>query len=375
MTDGTPAKLSAPSKARKLLVAAVFWLLIPIAGEAVVRGRAWFKYGSANAVMDDMTTSDPASGLVVLRPGFAVTGRNTSIKINSLGFRGDEIARKKPPNTIRIACMGASTTFSADVSNNHKTWPHQLQEALQTEYPDVKIEVINAGVPGYVIADSAVALKQRVLPLEPDIVILAAHNDIVYDTREEAVRRGFIAPTENNLWPVTKWLSRQSMLFDLVYKNSRLLLGHDGGPVRKLASVPIDMPTRYMRRVAEIDDTLRQRRIPLVLSTFVAKYRRDQSRETQLANAGMAFYYMPWMTIEALLDEVDDYNGALLQYAAAHNVPVVDDRTMIPADPQHFVDWIHLTDEGSALMAKRFQRGLDEHSLVRSAIDRLRGLS
>ena len=40
-----------------------------------------------------------------------------------------------------------------------------------------------------------------------------------------------------------------------------------------------------------------------------------QPRETQIDNASIAFYYMPWMTIDGLLDGMDLYNSASCGYA------------------------------------------------------------
>lgn len=41
-------------------------------------------------------------------------------------------------------------------------------------------------------------------------------------------------------------------------------------------------------------------------------YRRTQPRETQLDSATIAFYYIPWSTIDGLFDGIALYNQALL---------------------------------------------------------------
>src|SRR5688572_16962221 len=59
--------------------------------------------------------------------------RDTSygnLHINSHGFRGPEISVAKPPGTIRIITVGASTTFDACISNDAETWPARLQHWL-----------------------------------------------------------------------------------------------------------------------------------------------------------------------------------------------------------------------------------------------------
>jgi hypothetical protein len=109
---------------------------------------------------------------------------------------------------------------------------------------------------------------------------------------------------------------------------------------------------------------LAARNIPLVLSTFIVKYRRDQDRATQIANADVAFYYMPWMSIDGMLDAMDRYNQAILDYGRKTGTPVIDDRASIPPDSGHFTDCMHLSDKGNEAMAQRFVRGLDRTQLL-----------
>ena len=118
-----------------------------------------------------MIEFDRDANLNVPVPG-KVSGGRINIKVNSLGFRGDEFSREKPANTVRVACLGASTTFCAEVSSNHHTWPYLLQERLRKAYPGVTIEVVNAALGGYVADDNLKNLRHRVMPLDPDLVLL-----------------------------------------------------------------------------------------------------------------------------------------------------------------------------------------------------------
>jgi hypothetical protein len=81
---------------------------------------------------------------------------------------------------------------------------------------------------------------------------------------------------------------------------------------------------------------------------------------------------MPWMTIDSMLDAIDEYNAAIVEFGRSHNVPVVDDRTFIPADSQHFVDWAHMTDAGCLRMAERFHNFLQRSGLMQQVVDRSR---
>lgn len=349
---------------RKLLYSAVLVVGALLLCETALRIRAWMRYGTAGpSIRDPMVAYDPAADLYVPTPGYEVKGARLHIRINSLGFRGDEFSRQKPSNTVRIAILGASTTFNAEVSSNHATWPHRLQVKLRDAYPAVNIEVINAGVGGYVARDNLKSLRVRVLPLDPDLVIYyEANNEIVHDTRELALERGLIGRQRSSR--LVAAMSSVSLMFDLFHKNLVILARGRGAATATLAAVPVDLPRRFLATLDEMRVELERHGVPFVLSTFIVKYRRDQDRATQIANADVAFYYMPWMSIEGMLDAMDVYNAAILEYATTHRLPVVDDRDAVPADEEHFADCMHVADKGADAMAERFYRFLRAEGLV-----------
>jgi lysophospholipase L1-like esterase len=356
---------------RKLLLFMVTLMIALIACEGAVRMRAWLRYGvTGTGVADGALMVDQELQQNVPRPGYTNKASKVSLSINSLGFRGEEFAKKKPPGAVRIACVGGSTTFCGEASDEG-AWPAQLQKLLQAKYPDVSIEVINAGVPGYRITESRRSLDRRVLPLKPDLVIYyEAQNDIAIDTRALARREGLIAQDDEYQSSFVKSLSSYSMLFDLVHKNAKILFAARDSSAGRLDSVPDDLPKRFIGELAEMSDSLAARKIPLVLSSFIVKYRRDQSRETQIANADVAFYYTPWITIDGLFDAIETYNAAIAELSRAKKIPFVDDRDAVTPDAKHFADFIHFTDAGCTQMAERFFRFFDTSNILNPIVDR-----
>jgi lysophospholipase L1-like esterase len=368
MSTATPSDKPAAQRSRrvpltrKVVYTLLLVLLLLGLCEAGLRVRAWLKYGSASTgITDDMLVYDRELELRVPRPGYQIKGAQNTVTVNALGFRGPEVSRDKPPHTIRIACVGASTTFCTGVTRDEAAWPHRLQEALHRRHPEVQFEVINAGVPGYTVHEGLKNLSKRVLPLQPDLVIYyEAANQLALDSRNLAKQRGLVAPDEAHVSPVIKTLSEYSLLFDLVYKNAKIALSQRHGPTGRLENLPKELPQGFIEQIDRMNGELKKQGIPLVLSTFVVKFRRDQDRDTQVKNADVAFYYMPWMSINTLLDGVDLYNQAVIDYAHSHRVPVVEECSSIPADAKHFVDCFHLSDDGCALMAERFAQFLDK---------------
>jgi lysophospholipase L1-like esterase len=319
--------------------------------EGAVRLRAWILYGTTAPVVSSLLVEDPATGLVVPRAGADVRGRKVQIHVDSLGFRGPEIPREKPPGTVRIACLGASTTFCGEVSSDEKTWPAQLERLLCARFPDVPIEVVNAGVPGYRISQTLASFRRRVLPLQPDLVIdYEANNDMARDTEELARARGLLG----DAGAAAGWLDRHSLLVNLVHKN--LEVRAKASSAGKLASLPPELTRSFAAELSALEDEAERAGVPLVVGTFLVKYRRGQPREVQLANADVAFYYMPWMTVDLLLDGIDAYNAAIRDVARARGIVLADDPDAVPADADHYADCMHFTDAGCERLARRFER-------------------
>jgi hypothetical protein len=111
--------------------------------------------------------------------GPAKAGENIFWSSNSWGFRGPEFELRKKEGVIRIVCLGASTTEGSQ--RDEETYPYFLQQELNRMFPDREIEVINAGHHAFIIEDLLELLRQRVFPLQPDIVLFCeATNNIQF---------------------------------------------------------------------------------------------------------------------------------------------------------------------------------------------------
>lgn len=116
-----------------------------------------------------------------LIPGESGNGLNGNfIHINSTGFRDEEYSLKKQAGIHRIMVVGDSFTFGSGV-NVEDTYCEQLERLLHnTNSPH---EVINCGVIGYDMWQNFEALKRKVLPYQPDLVILGVFFDDIGASR------------------------------------------------------------------------------------------------------------------------------------------------------------------------------------------------
>jgi lysophospholipase L1-like esterase len=90
---------------------------------------------------------------------------------NSKGFRDKEFSVEKDRDTLRIICMGDSITFGWP-AKIEDTYPKVLERLLNSQFPEKKFEVFNAGVPGYTSYQGLVWLKKDILQYNPDLIIV-----------------------------------------------------------------------------------------------------------------------------------------------------------------------------------------------------------
>ncbi len=332
---------------------ALFVILFALA-EGVVRVRAWLKHGQAVVRIEDTYRIDEQTGLRVPMPGFT-TPRLT---INNLGFRGPELPRDKPPGTYRIAFLGGSTTYCAEVSGDDKTWPYLVVEALKLAHPDRRFDYINAGVPGYTTHESLKRFEAEVSALDPDIVVIYhATNDLSGNSRKAAKAQGLSSEAGDR---TLTWLSNWSMLAYLVEKNLRVLALQAAvdDPSNKLNADPTALAAPFEDDLRKLVQTVKASGAKVALVSFVTRLRRDQTPEEKKAAAVSALYYMPYMTPDGLIDGFEAYNRTIRKVAKEEGATFVDAAMAVPGDAARFADSVHFKDQGAAAIARVVSAGL-----------------
>jgi lysophospholipase L1-like esterase len=107
------------------------------------------------------------------RPGFSGVFPASDIipfSVNSLGYRGKEPARGK--QVERLLVVGDSFTFGLKV-RDCETYSFLLGEELSRRFPDVEIDVVNAGVPGYSCFQEFHRLRRSLSLFHPRLVLVA----------------------------------------------------------------------------------------------------------------------------------------------------------------------------------------------------------
>ncbi len=137
-------------------------------------------------------------------------GNPGSPEFNSQGYLGPERTTAKPEGTLRVACVGGSTTANS--------YPEQLEQRLQTLVgADTPVEVLNFGALGWTSLHSLVNLAVGGVDYQPDyVVVLHAHNDVaILGHRGE--RRDYACSLHPYCYqtprPTELWLLRHSMAY------------------------------------------------------------------------------------------------------------------------------------------------------------------
>lgn len=109
-------------------------------------------------------------------------------RTNSLGLRGDEITVPKPVGTYRVVVLGDDAIL-APSSPDEATVPARIQMRLQSVSPS-RVEVVNAALPQAVPETAAILYRQRLLALQPDVVILHVHAHQIAE--DQALRKWMV---------------------------------------------------------------------------------------------------------------------------------------------------------------------------------------
>jgi lysophospholipase L1-like esterase len=165
-------------------------------------------------------------GVGDLEPSFENTitvlaNRPYQLRTNSAGLRNSAEVNDDPA-VIRVLAIGDSYTFGAYV-HNQEDYPARLEQYLNQRYAATgpRFQVLNAGVPGYTIADQLAYMRDKGLRLDPDLVIVGFYTNDIIDylpQKRDIYARAVVMASANTaelpqLTPTAAWLYRHSALF------------------------------------------------------------------------------------------------------------------------------------------------------------------
>jgi len=289
---------------------------------------------------------------------------------NSFGWRGPDVPLDKPGDTIRVAFVGASTTVAPHMyrysyPDHIRRWLHDWTIA---RHPAVKFDVVNAGREGIDSSSIAAIVRDELVPVRPDLVVYYEGANQFGPADFIVWPRGVVPskPVRTGTWP----LESTSALV------RRLRAVRDPFTVRRDEPLKPRLPVAWPADLDERDPRLDHPRLPseqptilkdldamrvalseadgrLAVASFVWCV-KDGMQLEPTRDAGVYQYLndMFWPFSYAYLRRLADFQNRVLQkYAHARRVEFIDIAASYPIDPRLFVDGVHMTPNGTKLMA------------------------
>jgi lysophospholipase L1-like esterase len=285
-------------------------------------------------------------------------------KSNAQGLRADRDYGPKPAGIVRVLALGDSFTVGDQVELP-QTWPAVLEACLRSRVGE-RVEVLNAGFPGFGTIHERNWLRKFGAAFEPDLVLLAVTpNDILenqfpllYVGREGALVGGQSENVNRDRWrdrqrwfSLPGWVARTALMQRLRGSSRlrKLTSGHSSPHWRAFA-------VQQDKKAQQLQDQLQE-----LLASL---------RETaQSMGARFAILAVPFREELPPPEEGADprlFGGRLKTWGDSRQVPVLD---LLPAfrDSRlgaalYWKEDAHCTAEGYRLIGETSCRFLLEHA-------------
>jgi|GEM_PF-1173709 len=341
MAKGIPPQKNPLSKKKKWAYSLVATLLVLTLIESIawwLERREYMGGFSLQGSAHETLYIDKGDDRPHLRPGAKLSGARYNIEINQHGFRGPELQRRQS-NTVRVWFIGGSTTFDIYASSNETTWPALTGAALQEAWPDKKIEIINAGVPGETIRGNRQDFQNYYGRITPDILVIHAGPN---DLRSSSIHaRGLASeppPGPLHRLATFRLLSRKFQLQRIPQSWHNREIDH---PLWER----IETDIRHFIAAAE------QKGVKVVLATHAHRAKTKSTGRSAAIQVAEGTRLLR-MDAVSVIKTFKQYNDMIRGIATEQGLPVIDLRDKIPASSKYFGDHTHFSARGSRLAAK-----------------------
>jgi lysophospholipase L1-like esterase len=296
-----------------------------------------------NQMGKDIFIADPEKYLPFrLKPGSQGYLFQSLIRINSLGFRGREVAVKKGP-VYRIVILGESTTFGCTLKPEDRPWPELLEQIIKERIKtDRPIEIINAGVPAYNLRQNLHRLASDILPLKPDMIIsYHGYNGFKLLYKSYPISQSKAPP-----------IFKARPLKILAKVEYRLKLSRYRW--RELSATPADpealgnpLKSDYAMAYRDLIQAAKTNAIFLAVANFSMAVNRKSSNDA-------IEFYRPGFPLVRWEITANTIHTLIVRSIARENPSVVfiDTHPLLDGKDERFIDLVHLTQAGRQQLAE-----------------------
>lgn len=293
------------------------------------------------------------------------SGELFQVRINSRGFRGEDVAPEKPPGVVRVVTLGASSTFGY-YSRDEQTYPRLLEQILnERSHGALRFEVVNLGIPHSTSTNLVALFLAEALPLQPDVVTFySGINDMHDRLNPPAVTTDVRGRLKSNTAIRSSYRWIRDHLLSVQLADGLLFSGtRDRYAKEQVAGHAVGKSERFLANTALILQESRDRDIEFIVATQQAQSQILGDRQTL---AGVSYSDEVAM-VQAKLDregwvtrrERDLVTHSVLMeelraWARAEGVPLVDIVEVLDRDRDVLLSWVHLDAKGNRMIAESF---------------------
>ncbi len=296
---------------------------------------------------------------------FIPTKKNeSSLHINSDSFRYDEISKKKPSDVYRIFIIGGSTVFDKD-RPYEKSLVKQVENSLRKEYPNRKIQVINAGYERYTSEHSLIVFETKVADYDPDLIfIFQGFNDLIYSCTPDFSPiktykndySHFYQVLSNVIDNYFNWKFQfisVNRLFkgfkENFYSDLRSKLPSPKPEIKYTDEISFPSLNAYTRNMNHIVKLAKAEDVKVIMGNQANHYNNDPK------NYGLAQFFCKkgntHISTKSLNKGMSLFNEASRKIADENDIPFVDIESQIPKNSRFLTDDVHYTNEGDNKVA------------------------
>lgn len=316
---------------------------------------------------------------------------DVEFRVNNLGFRGRDVAIQKPPDVYRMLLVGDS--FIEGESVDEKKTAAVLAEQELAYETGKKIEIVNMGVMSYAPEIYYRAIKDKGLPLDPDLVIVNVdmsdfQNDYAYakDVDKDGDFRNILFQQQMGQPHVALpsvgsevkfWLRSNSALYQAVADRIKQL-------IRKIKKIPeptvfltndLGSDPHYITRSEEnatnpqawkeisanlikIRDLLKQEKIPLIVTIYPYGHQAGKNEWSKgRVRNGFELGRIYPATAAGLLVEFGNRNGIRV----VNFVPDFKKAAGAEAGFLYYPQDGHFTEKGHRVMANKLKEVIGDY--------------
>lgn len=261
---------------------------------------------------------------------------------------------EKDTNTVRILCLGGSTTRFV-LADSLDRYPTILQQVLDKRNDGKKYEVLNAGMDWYTSKHSLINYAAYCRNFKADkVIVMHAINDLYRSFSPPGFSIGEYEKDYSHFYGPSIYGARPESFSQFLYKNFRKVWFSRKTNPRDFKMEEYISKPDFEDYLSQLMELIQQDGAEPYLVSQGHMYRENLTQLEQ-SKIWMSMTFCEknnkYPNIQSLANAMDTYNDSTKKIAQQYNVLLIDAAPILKKDLEHFVDDVHYTTMGSTKLA------------------------